>query len=179
MDTGEKTIFLGRRRYRQIMSRAGYIDDSGKAAEPTSRLNLVHGLFCFRTICHPLSECTYSRPAPTASDRYLWFRRRLINFYVSFSQCLKIAGSLSKLGRGRNTVGKREREGRERKKGRERDVRESGRCLQLTRNNFRRVQTARLNINIELAIKLRFCHFKPRFEVTVMRSDGPVEQRII
>lgn len=86
VDIGEKVHFSWPTLLSPDYVPRSYIDDSGKAAEPTSRLNLVHGLFCFRTICHPLSERTYSRPAPRPSPiRYLWSRRRLINFCVSFS----------------------------------------------------------------------------------------------
>lgn len=54
----KKSIFLGRYREREIMSWPDYIDDNGKATESSgpAELNLVLGLFCFRAICHPLSD---------------------------------------------------------------------------------------------------------------------------
>lgn len=74
VDTGEKVHFSWPTSLSPDYVPRSYIDDNGKAAEPTSRLNLVHRLFCFYTICHPLSERTYTLAARAASDRYLWFR---------------------------------------------------------------------------------------------------------
>lgn len=73
VDTGEKVHFSWPTSLSLDYVSRSYIDDNGKAAEPTSRLNLVHRLFCFHTICHPLSVRTVHSLPPAVSNRYLWF----------------------------------------------------------------------------------------------------------
>jgi len=79
VDTGEKVHFSWPTLLSPDYVLRSYIDDNGKATEPTSRLNLVHRLFCFHTICHPLSERTHVHSVPRPPPIVIYYFEKTLD----------------------------------------------------------------------------------------------------